>query len=156
MDVIGQVCILLEKKKEQFNEYERCTLEMLHCEADDVENYITQRGAIANEIDEITEEIGRICDNFPGGALLFETASAKVNFEDIPPEFGPVFEAGQQVRSVAYRISESEKQALERLTSLKEEARAKIRENQNLPRIKKYLSDLGDQPTDGNLTSGKA
>ncbi|MDL2252734.1 hypothetical protein LJC49_01495 [Ruminococcaceae bacterium OttesenSCG-928-I18] len=156
MDTIGQICVLLEKKKEKFNDYEKYTLEMLHCGADDIENYITQRAEIATEIDELTEEIGRICDGEANGDVFFRTASSKINYDEVPPELHPVFEAGQQVRSVANRILQSEKQVLERLESLKEEARSKIRENQNLPKIKKYLSDLGDQPTDGNLTNGKA
>ena len=156
MDTITQICLLLEQKKNKFLEYEQATMEMLHCDADDIEEYITKRGILANEIDGISEEIGRVCNQEPNGQLYFQAAAAAVNFDEILPEMHPIYELGQQTRSVVARIMNSDKQVVERLELLKAEALAKIKENQNLPKIKKYLSDLGDTAENGQFTSGKA
>ncbi len=156
MDTIAKIGMLLQEKENKFLAYEQTTLDMLHCEADAIEDYIIKRGQLANEIDEITEEIGRLCDKEPHSRLLFQAASAQINFDQILPEMQPLYEQGQRILGVVSRIQNSEKQVVTRLESLKAEALTKIKENQNLPKIKKYLVDLGDTPTSGNFTSEKA
>ena len=156
MDTVAQICELLEAKKEKFGQYERATLAMLDCGVDDIENYITERAVLATEIDELDEEIARICDDEPNGNVWYSAAKANLNFSQVPPELQPVFEGGQQVRSLASRIATSEKQVVERLEFIQNEAMEKLREQQNVPKIKKYLSDLGDQPNTGSFKSEKA
>ncbi len=156
MDSTGYVSQLLEEKKAKFLEYEEATRAMLTCDADSVEHYITLRGSLANEIDQINEQIGRASDEAANGNLLLDTAMTRVNFEHIPPEYKPIFEEAQAVGSVAFRIQELDKQVMERLAQLREEAREGIRQNQNLPKIKKYLTDLASPQDEQSLTSGKA
>lgn len=156
MDTIAKVLALLEKKSEFFDEYEKATQELLRCDADDVEYYITRRAELANEIDQVTEEIGLACDGQPSGEIMFAAASSRVDYQNVPPELRPVFESGQNIRSTASRIMQTEMQAISRLESLRDEAKEKIRQNQNLPKIKKYLTDLAETPAETSFTEGKA
>lgn len=156
MDTITRLCSLLEEEKQRFLEYEEATLALLDCETDAAENYITQRGTLANEIDALIEEMARLCDAEPAGEVLLAAAKGSIDFARVPAEFHCVFYAGQAVRSVIHRITQTEKQAMERLEALREEALSHIRQNQNLPKIKKYLTDLGSGQDEISLTSGKA
>lgn len=156
MDVIAQICTLLEQKKALFTEYEQATQALLDCEADTVENYITQRGQKAIEIDALTEEIARLCSGMPASDLLLDATLARIDFAKLPPEYHSVFYEAQAVRSVAHRVSETDKQVVVRLEQLRDEALLNIRQNQNVPKIKKYLTDLSDRPSAGSLTDGKA
>lgn len=153
---VEKVLTLLDKKAGLFTEYEKATQDLLVCEADDVEKYIIERGRLANEIDEVTEEIGFVCDGEPNGEVIFSAASAKINYDRVPPELRSVFESGQNVRSIAARILETDKQVTARLEGIRDEAKEKIRQNQNMPKIKKYLTDLTEKPGEGGLKSGKA
>ena len=156
MDIAAELCRLLEQKKEHFLEYEQATLAMLDCEADDVDQYITQRGFIATEIDELTEQMARLCDGLPERDLLLEAAAGQVDFGNVPSEYHCVFYGGQAVRSVVNRIMETEKQVVARFEGMREEAREYIRLNQHIPKIKKYLANLADKPADMGLTNEKA
>ncbi len=156
MDINVQLCVLLEKKVAKFSQYETLTQELLHCEVDDIDDYITKRGLLANEIDALDEDIQTLCEGGARAELYYRTAMGRVNFAEISPDLQPAFELSQQVRRVIGRIQNGEVQVMERLQGLKSEALGKIRENQNLPKIKKYLVDLGEAPPEGHFTSGKA
>lgn len=154
VEMIDALCDLLEQQKEDFLAYEEATLALLESEPDDAEQYITQRAQLANAIDERTEEMARLCATQPGGDWLLQTALGKTEFGQVPGEYHRVFYAAQAVQSVASRIAQTDSQVLERLGRLRDEALASIRQNQNLPKIKKYLEDLSETP--GSLRDSKA
>lgn len=156
LDTVGTICVLLDKRGKLFLEYEDLTQELLKCDVDDVEYYITQRNTLANAIDEVAEEIGRVCDAAPGGKVLFDAANARINFDSVPSELLPVFELGQNVRGIIARIGQTNQQVLERLQMFQNEARDKIRQSQNVPKIKKYLTDLGEKEGENSFTNNKA
>lgn len=156
MDTVGKVLALLDHKAELFAEFEKATQELLVCDVDDVEHYITRRGELANEIDSVMEEIGRICDAAPGGGVIFDAANARIDYDRVPPEYHPLFAVGQNIRSVVSRVRQTDKQVVARLEGLRDDAKDKIRQNQNIPKIKKYLTDLADKPGEAGLTTGKA
>ncbi len=155
MDVVAQIYDLLQKKKDKFSAYELATQEMLHCKADDLGDYIIKRGQLANEIDEICAEIEALCIKEEKGALYAKITYAHARYEEVPETLRPLFELSQQMRSVMARIQKLEPSVVVRLESLKQEAFQKIKENHNLPKIKKYLSSLGNQPSSGHFTSTK-
>ncbi len=156
MDISVSLCRLIEAKKEKFLKYEQATLSMLDCGVDDVEHYIIQRANLANEIDEMAEGIARLCDDCPDKELLMNTALAKVSFERVPGEYHCVYYAAQGVQSVANRIAQTEKQVVARLQGLREDSLKSIREKQNLPKIKKYLTDLTPRTSVRPLMTDKA
>lgn len=137
-------------------EYEKATLALAESDEDSAEHYIMERSRLATEIDQLTEEIGRLCDREGSGELLMQIALAAVNYESVPQEYRGVYEKAQETRSVIFRIKGEEEQALAHLVEMKNEAELKIRENQHIPKIKKYLTDLSEQPGRGVLKDGKA
>lgn len=155
VDTITTLCTLLEEKKDLFLEYEKATQDLLSCDVDSAEHYITQRDKLANEIDEISEKTARICADYPAGDLLLDAANARVDFARVPGEYQCVFYGGQAVRSVVSRISETEKQALEHLRQLRNEALEGVKMNKEVPKIKKYLTGLTEQPQQGGLRDKK-
>lgn len=156
MDTIGKLCELLEQKKERFLAYEKVTLAILSGTPEDVEHYIIQRGDIATEIDALDEEIYRLCDGEGAGEVMLSAARARIDFERVPAEYHCVFYAGQAVRSVASRLVQSDAQVVELLKKWQAEALESIKQNQNLPKIKKYLTDLTEKPPQGSLRNEKA
>lgn len=145
MSTVERVCELLKEKQARFLAYEKVTEALAESDVDTAEHYITQRSELANEIDLLTEQIGRLCDKDVNGVVLLKAAGAQCDYQEVPPEFRQVFECGQEVRTVAYRIGECEKRARQHLVVMRDEAMGKIRENQNLPKIKKYLTDLTEK-----------
>ncbi|MDL2327156.1 hypothetical protein LJC64_00640 [Ruminococcaceae bacterium OttesenSCG-928-A11] len=146
VDIVGKLCTLLDKENDLFLEYEQATLAALDCPADDVEHYITLRGAKANEIDGLREEITAVCGQMPDAPVLLECTRASLPFDKVPAGYQPVFYAGQNLRSVINRITQSDQQVMQRLERLRDEALDGIKQNQNMPKIRKYLTDLTDVP----------
>lgn len=146
---------MLETKKERFLAYEQATLALLDCAPEDAENYITQRGELATEIDGVNEEIEQICGSVPDGATMLAASKVALPFEQVSSEYQCIFYSGQAVQSVIHRILQSEGQVKERLEKLRNEAMEGIKLNQNMPKIKKYLTDLAEPPAQ-SFTEGKA
>lgn len=156
LDLIGKLCSLLEEKKELFLQYEEATLAMLGCEADAMEQYIIRRDELANRIDDKNQEIARVCEEHPSREMLLAASEAKMEFAGVPSEYQCVFYGGQAVQSVISRIVQSDAQVVGRMEILKGQALEHVRQNKDVPKIKKYLTDLTEQPQQGALRSGKA
>lgn len=88
--------------------------------------------------------------------MLLDAAHARVDFAKVSGEFQCVFYGGQAVRSVISRIAETEKQAMEHLKVLRAKALENVRQNKEIPKIKKYLTDLTEPPIQGSLRNEKA
>ena len=155
MNSIDTVCALLAEKKNLFLQVEKTTLAILDSDADSAEQYIIQRDMLATEIEALNETIARECDKTPDCEGLISAAYARQEFAKVPSEYQCVYYAAQDVRSVGNRILESEKQVLEKLTFWRDEALNAIKQNQNMPKIKKYLTDLSAVPPGGELRNEK-
>ncbi len=156
MDTVGKVFAKLDEVKASLLEYEAVTQELLTCDADSVENYITARGEIANKIDAKIEEIRGFCAAEPNGELIYKAAMAQVNYNELSPDLVPLFELGQSNMSAVGRVKRTEEQAMERLVAFKKEAQDKMKQSQHVPKIKKYLTDLSDKSHLESMTNGKA
>lgn len=155
MDIIQQIYTLLEQKKQAFDAYEAATEALLQCEADSVEHYITQREQLASKIDGLNAEIRRLCAEDTAGAALENAAFSRLNYDDMPAEHRPLYELDQQTRTILYRIGEANPKVVERLEQFRKEAEEHMRNNENVPKIKKYLTDLGGGDNFINLKDEK-
>lgn len=153
--MIDRLAGLLSEKHEKFMEYETVTKEMLAADADSAEKYITKRDEIANRIDAISDEMRAVCDGLPEGKVLLDTMWVRLVYDDVPREYRGLYKQGQGVHSVAARIQNLDRQALERFESFKLDALGKIRENKTLPQIKKYMTDLGSEQQTGTFKQDK-
>jgi hypothetical protein len=156
MDIVTNLCTLLDCKKELFSKYEQATLALLDCAVDDAEHYITERGRIATEIDGVVDEIEQGCGQLPDAAVLLACVTARIEFDRVPGGYQCIYYSGQAVNSVIQRIARTEEQVTERLRRLRGEALDGIRQNRDLPRIRKYLTDLTEIPGGSSLTDSKA
>lgn len=156
MDIIGELCTLVERKKDLFCEYEEATLALLDCAPDDAEHYITLRGAKANELEAVQDEIELLCGAQPDAPVLLDCVFARLEFARVPSAYQCVYYSGQSVNSVIGRIQRTEEQVTARLGKLRDEAMAAIRQSRDLPKIRKYLSGLTEQPGGRSLTDNKA
>ncbi len=155
MDTVAKLCTLLEEKKRLFLSYEKATQGLLGCDADSAEQYIIERERLAIEIDAKNEEIAREASEMPAPALVRGAAGASIDFEKVPGEYHCVFYAGQAVRSVISRVIESDRQATEHLEKLRGLALENVKQNKEIPRIKRYISDLAAPPQTGGLRDKK-
>jgi hypothetical protein len=156
MDMVANLCALLDRKKALFSEYERATLALLDCAFDDAEHYITERGRIATEIDGVVDEIEQGCGQLPDAAVLLACVTARIGFDHVPGGYQCVYYSGQAVNSVIQRIAHTEEQVMERLKRLRGEALDSIRQNRDLPKIRKDLADLTEASGGGlSLTDSK-
>lgn len=155
MDIISEVCRLLEERKELFLQYEEITVEMLDCPTEEAEQHMARRAELAVQIDENIEQASSVCGDAPDRRIILDAAGGNVEFAKVPSEYQCVFYSGQGVRSVVSRIMESEKQVRVRLEKLRDEAREHLKQHQDVPVLKKYLVDLGEKPTGGMLTDEK-
>ncbi len=155
MELAAQLYDLLAEKKSKFLQYEQLTQDMLHCSTDDLGDYITKRGNLANEIDLLSERMQELYQPQKNAELYAKICFAQADFADVPKAMHPLFTLGQEVRAVLARTQKMEPAIMQRLETLKTEAFQKIKENRNMPKIKKYLSNLGEQPGSGHFTSTK-
>lgn len=156
MEISETLLMLLEQKKEKFTAYEAATKALLTCEQDSAEHYIIERGALATEIDNLNEEIGRLCDKREDSILAVQVVAAQCNFEHVPQDLQLVYEKAQAVRGVMARIVDMEPLVLQRMDKFQLENKELIRQNHNLPKIKKYLNDLSENPAGTGFITGKA
>lgn len=155
MKQVKKIEKLLHKKYELFLEYERATEALLVADADSAEQYITKRTEIATAIDTVDERVAELSNDFPDRELLMESVRAKPAYEDVPKAYRGLFEQGQQIRSVVYRLMDADQRIVERLEAFKEEALEKIKDNKSLPQIKKYMNGLSDTSS-GSFRNSKA
>lgn len=155
MDITENLCGLLAEKKQWFEKYQACTEALETCDIDDIEDYITKRTQYAIEIDKIDEAIGENCLGENNGALLHAAAFNRCDFEDVPESARLVFERAQEIFAIIFQIQEREPMILERMKTLREDLREKIRERQNVPKIAKYLGGLAVRPENGRFLGGQ-
>lgn len=156
MNTINSIVELAELRKQKFKEYEQATIMLSECDEDSAEHYITQRGDLSTEIDDINQQIGKLCDSLPNGTIVLQASMASIAFEMLSPDLFQLYEIGQETRSIVYGIQQEEKTAMQHLEIFRDAALEKIRENQHMPKIKQYLTNLGSQQDNQNFSSGKA
>ena len=155
MSVIEELSALLDEKKALFTEYEQCTNNLTQCDIDSIEDYITRRGQLANEIDKITAKINDQCNNAPNCAVLQGAINNTSNYTDIPQELKRLFSRGQEIFSIISQISAQEPQIRQRMKTQRAELIKKIKMAKNTPKISKYLNTIAVPVENGNLLDEK-
>ncbi len=155
MSDIDKLCEALKEKKTVFSQYEEATLAMLSCEVDDVEQYIIQRDTLTIKGEELNNKIAKICDMHPDKERLIATTRALIDYDKVPQEYHELYEKAQAIRSIGNRVLENDKKVMERMKVWQKNALSNIKQNQNMPKIKKYLTDLTEKKSTGMLRDQK-
>lgn len=143
MQMIQDVVLLLQKKLALFLEFERYTNLLTSCNMDDMADYITKRAELANEIDNVTDQISERTNAVAVSPSLDSILSNSCDFSELPPQWQPVFLEAQQIRAVISRCTDVNQQALERMIDLRDQLKERIAESKNTPRLIKYISSSG-------------
>ena len=143
MQMIQDVVLLLQKKLALFLEFERYTNLLTGCDMDDMADYITKRAELANEIDNVTDQISRLSNTITVSPPVADILSNSCNFSEVPPQWQLVFSEAQHVRAVISRCTDLNQQALERMIGLRDQLKDRIVEAKNTPRLIKYISSSG-------------
>lgn len=140
---ISELLALLEKRLALFLEFEDCTAQLNECDIDAMENYITKRASIANQIDGLTEKIKAVAADIKTDPPIEDIISNRCGFGDVSQELIPLFLVSQQTIAAIKRSQEHNDSALIRMQTLREYLKRRLSETKNTPRIKKYLSASG-------------
>ncbi|MBP8855099.1 MAG: hypothetical protein KBG54_01180 [Oscillospiraceae bacterium] len=136
-----RVLKLLQKKHELFLQYEKETIALGAADIDSMDDYITNRGTIANDIDAISAELANIFANSADKSME-EAAHCKCNDSKVSQDNRAMFEAGKAIFADLSRIEEAEKAINESMHLTREKLRERISETKNTPKIAKYLKNL--------------
>lgn len=140
MERIDNARFCLERKLSLFKQYERVTAAML--ETDDlvvIENYITERSKLANQIDELDVQVAEQLGEWPQASALLSGSAGE---EEIPPELMPLRELCLEIMGLVRRIRLTNAEVTERCISMRDQSERSIRQSRNTPKISKYLSNL--------------
>lgn len=148
------VCQALVQKKEWFARYEACTEQMLQCDADSIENYITERARFANEIDGLDQAILDMCAGSQA-QLLQAALRNSCDYAALPAQMQPVFLRAQEVLGHVNRIAQLDQAVLCRMETLLQEYRQQITRVQHAPKIARYLTGLQAPAAETNMLGAR-
>lgn len=143
MQIVHDILLLLTKKQSLFLEFERYTNLLAVCDVDDMDNYITKRANLAIEIENVTVQISDITKTTtvtPSANAILDNSCC---FSEVPLEWQEVFLESQKIQGIISRCIEVNFQALERMTEVRDQLKELIAQNNNTPRIIKYISTSG-------------
>ncbi|HWP51917.1 MAG TPA: hypothetical protein VN626_09520, partial [Clostridia bacterium] len=143
MQIAQSVSLLLEKKQELFLEFERYTNLLTTCDIDDMANYITKRATIANEIDNVTDQITELIKTSNVTPSAEAILSISCSYSEVPIQWQPAFLEAQKISGIVARCVEVNQQAQQRMYGMRDHLKDRIVQTKNTPRIIKYLSSSG-------------
>lgn len=98
------------------------------CQPDDIALSVEKINEYRNYTDELFEEVYKICDEDETGNLR-KAVKAVCDRNEIDDYFANVYEAGQEINAVAYRIVNLIPRVSDRLTRQKEKTLQEIKDN---------------------------
>lgn len=142
VNLIEAICAALTEKKELFSQYASCTEQLLQCDAESIEHYITKREVLANAIDKIDERIESFCTEARDTEQLHAALRNSCEYITLAPELRCVFTLAQEVHGSMEQTRQIEPAICTRMETLREEARAQIAGMRNTPKITRYLKGM--------------
>lgn len=156
MEIIEKLCVLLEQKKDLFARYEAYTEKLGVCDmerTEDIEEYITNRADLANQIDKLNREITSLCEKAKNRKQLLAWMGNRCNYDEVQPEARGLFSRSQEIFGIMNRIAAQEPQIVQRMRGECDGLLVKIKGAQNTPKIARYLNSLTSKPETGTFLS---
>lgn len=122
------ICGLLDEIKKLLVDFEKETIEILSCDADNIEGHTECRVNITGELDILIKKIDDICDNMENGAAIRKIIRNVSAYTDVSGDEEEIFLKAQEIFSLLNRIKDSNVQAVDRINLEKELLMKKIRE----------------------------
>ncbi|MBE6842836.1 MAG: hypothetical protein E7510_08425 [Ruminococcus sp.] len=127
-DNIQIVCDYLFEIEDIMRELEIEINNLYVCQPDDIALSVEKINEYRNYTDELFEEVYKICDEDETGNLR-KAVKAVCDRKEIDDDFCNVYEAGQEINAVAYRIVNLIPRVSDRLTRQKEKTLQEIKDN---------------------------
>lgn len=127
-DNIQIVCDYLFEIEDIMRELEIEINNLYVCQPDDIALSVEKINEYRNYTDELFEEVYKICDEDETGNLR-KAVKAVCDRKEIDDYFANVYEAGQEINAVAYRIVNLIPRVSDRLTRQKEKTLQEIKDN---------------------------
>ncbi|MFV0498297.1 MAG: hypothetical protein ACK5L0_09070 [Candidatus Fimivivens sp.] len=149
--LVKNILLLLVKKQALFLEFERYTNLLAVCDDEFIDNYITKRTDVANEIDNVTDQISSLAKTAIVTPPIDSILSNSCNFSEVPSQWQAIFLEAQKIKGTISRCIEANYHALERMIALRDHLKERIVQNNNTPRIIKYISTSGALQQETNI-----
>lgn len=155
MDTISKICECQDAIKEQLDIYEQCTEQMLTCDFDDIDHYITKRNELAIVIDQFNDEIFALSQMEPDSDVLMDAVKNSCDYDALPESYLEIYRKGQEVFSKLNRIMGMQERIIQRLQSEKQATIVRIQGLKEDGQVKKYLTNLVGTQGSGVYMSDK-
>ena len=143
---------LLKKKQELFERFEQATAELAQCsETVDMEKYITIRGQLATDIDEIDRQLRQVLAHY--GEASVQALQNRCERGSLPKELLPVFDQSQQILSIVYRIEKVNRSLLTEYERIKLQSLEQIKTSSDTVKVNRYLLNLSAKEKGNNFGS---
>lgn len=146
----------LEQKKVLFQQYEECTKQMGACSFEDLENYITERAGLANQIDQLNREIDALCDMAEDPDLMRDAVANRGDYGDFPPQLLPVYDKASEIFICISHVYGLEPQIKARMDEERLRLLQKVRDNADTAKVYHYVKNLkAPDDSDGYFNNRK-
>lgn len=145
----------LEQKKALFRLYEECTSKMGACSIEDLQDYITERAGLANEIDQLNREIDAFCDTSDDPELMRDAVANRGNYGDFPQYMLPVYNKASEILTCISHVYNMEPQIKQRMSEESARLLQKIRSNSDTAKVYHYVKNLKSSDEGDGLFSNR-
>lgn len=140
-----QVVTIIEfvcKKKELFKDFMMISQEMVHGDLDLLVELDERRTEIRNKLEAIDEELKQIYESESDADYIVRVLKNVENRGDVCDEYLPIFDASQELLSIAYRVKENEELVMANLIKCRQQLMEQIKDNQQSSKVIGYLKSL--------------
>lgn len=145
---------LVNKKKELFKDFMVISQEMVHGDLDLLVELDERRTEIRVKLEALDEEMKKIYESDSDADYIVRVLKNVENRGDVCDEYLSIFDASQELLSIAYRVKENEELVMANLNKCREQLMEQIKDNQQSSKLIGYLKSLDqDVVPEGSLLS---
>ena len=145
---------LVYKKKELFKDFMVISQEMVHGEFDLLMELDERRTEIRVKLEALDEEMKSIYESDSDADYIVRVLKNVENRGDVCDEYLSIFDASQELLSIAYRVKENEELVMANLNKCREQLMEQIKDNQQSSKLIGYLKSLDQNVVpEGSLLS---
>lgn len=128
----NQVQRLLAEKKQLMLSFEAATEEMLFCPFEQLQPLVLQREEKMLQVQALDAKLQGLCIG-KEGALVLAAAENDCNRAALSPQLQQIYDAGMQIKTIVFRLKESNMQATFRLRNEQKQILKKIKNTNQSP-----------------------
>ena len=145
---------LVYKKKELFKDFMMISQEMVHGDLDLLVELDERRTEIRTKLETLDDELKKIYETDSDADYIVRVLKNAENRGDVYDEYLSIFDASQELLSIAYRVKENEELVMANLNKCREQLMEQIKDNQQSSKVIGYLKSLDQNVVpEGSLLS---